>query len=100
MTDTATTILQQLGGNRFLAMTGARQLLNTGDGLQFSLPRGAVNKANKVRITLTQRDDYRVEFLRYSPRTLECTTLSQDDGVYAENLRQVFTSRTGLDCTL
>ncbi len=32
MTTTAQTILAQLGGNRFLAMTGAKYLCNLGDG--------------------------------------------------------------------
>ena len=51
-TTIAQTILAQLGGNRFLAMTGARLLCDLGDGLAFNLPRGAKNKANKVCIRL------------------------------------------------
>ena len=39
----AQTILTQLGGNRFLAMTGAKDLVNTGKGLQFAIGRGASN---------------------------------------------------------
>ena len=52
MTTTAQIILAQLGGNRFLAMTGAKQLVDLGDGLQFSIGRGAKNKANKVVVRL------------------------------------------------
>lgn len=96
----AQTILAQLGGNRFIAMTGAKNLLNTGDGLQFSLPRGATNRANKVRITLTLADLYEVTFYRYNARTLECPVVDSEDGVDAEGLREFFTARTGLRCSL
>ena len=35
----AQTILQQLGGNAFVAMTGSRNLLDCGSSLRFNLPR-------------------------------------------------------------
>lgn len=69
-TTIAQTILAQLGGNRFLAMTGARLLCDLGDGLAFNLPRGAKNKANKVCIRLAG-DLYRVTF--YSIRGTNVT---------------------------
>ncbi|RVH56252.1 hypothetical protein CN213_16015 [Sinorhizobium meliloti] len=97
----AQTILAQLGGNRFLAMTGVKNLLSTGEGLQFDLPRGlARNKATKVRVTLTVHDTYSVEFFQWNARRLEMKPLGAVADVYAEDLRRVFTSETGLDCTL
>lgn len=97
----AQTILDQFGGNKFLAMTGARNLLNTGDGLQFDLPRGfAQNKATKVRVTLEPSDTYKVEFLKFNRRALSCDTVGTVSDVYAEDLARVFTSSTGLDCHL
>lgn len=50
-TTIAQTILTQLGGNRFLAMTGAKQLVDLGNGLQFAIGRGAKNKANNTEQT-------------------------------------------------
>jgi hypothetical protein len=97
---TANTILAQLGGGKFLAMTGARDLLSFDTGLIFALPRGAKNKANKVRVTLDASDTYTVEFFRFSGRTLELTPVGAVAGVYADNLRPVFTEATGLHCTL
>ena len=38
---TAATILEQLGGNKFRAMTGAKNFLDGGSYLSFHLPRGA-----------------------------------------------------------
>lgn len=101
MTDTARTILAQLGGSRFLAMTGAKSLLNGGNYLQFDLPRGfATNGATKVRIALDASDTYTVEFFKWSARRFECIAVGKTEGVYAEDLRIIFTRETGLDCTL
>jgi hypothetical protein len=91
------TILVQLGSNRFLAMTGAKQLVDLGDGLQFGLPRGARNKANKVRITLVA-DEYTVEF--WYIRGANMRKISEFERVGAEALRGLFTSETGLDINL
>lgn len=97
----ANTILAQLGGNRFLAMTGAKNLLDGGNHLQFDLPRGfSTNKATKCRVTLTDCDTYRVAFYKWNARKLEAVLVGEDDGVYAEDLRRIFTDRTGLDCTM
>lgn len=97
--EVANTILAQLGGNRFLAMTGARNLVGGANALSFDLPHGfAKNKANKVRVTLTPVDEYRVEFFKLY--RLDLTTVGEVDGVQAEDLRQVFTTATGLDCLL
>lgn len=92
-------ILEQLGGNRFLAMTGAKNLVRSGDTtLQFSLPRGTANKANKVRIELDANDLYTVSF--FNIRGVNVKVIETVEGVFAEDLRRVFTDRTGFYCTL
>lgn len=97
----AQTILTQLGGSRFIAMTGAKNLLNGGDYLQFDLPRGfATNKANKCRVTLNASDTYTLTFYKWNARKLELTVISEAPDLYADNLRSAFTNATGLDCTL
>lgn len=93
------TILEQLGGRRFIAMTGARDLIGGPDYLMFRLPRGlALNGINKVKITLDWTDTYVVEALRLGP--VACETIEHVDSVYAEDLQQVFTRLTGLDTHL
>jgi len=106
----ATTILEQLGGSKFLVMTGAKDLLHGDDHLQFRLPRGAAvrNKATNVRIELLAGDyGYKLTFYKAS-RKLDKTlgfkipsieTISETE-VIPENLREVFKRETGLDCTL
>lgn len=99
--DVAKTILHQLGGNRFLAMTGAKQLVGGPDFLQMTLPRGlAANKATRCTVKLNAFDTYDVHFGKWNGRALELVEISTCAGVYAEDLRRIFTAETGLDCTL
>lgn len=95
MTTIAQTILSQLGGNRFCAMTGAKNLLNGGDYLQFDVP-GARQRGNKCRIVLTADDLYNMEFYKFSARTLECVKVHEQTGIYADQLQRAFTAATGL----
>ncbi len=93
----ATTILEQLGANRFIAMTGARNFVAGERSLQFAIGRNA-SKANKVRITLDVSDTYTVSFYRLAK--LDCETLSERAGVTADALRTVFENYTGLRTSL
>lgn len=95
---TAQTILAQLGGNRFAAMTGAKQFVGGANFLQFAIGRGAVNKANKVKVSLTADDLYRVEF--FNIRGVNVKEIARVDGVYADQLQRVFTAETGFDTRL
>lgn len=97
MTDmtVANTILAQLGGRRFIAMTGAKDLTGGSDSLFFSVGRNA-KRINRVKVTLTAADDYTVEFGRYSPKNFTYTPVETVEGVYCENLTDVFTQGTGL----
>ncbi|PSV31576.1 hypothetical protein C9J44_19790 [Photobacterium sp. GB-27] len=59
----AKTILSQLGGNRFITMTGAKHFVGlTEPGLQFDLPTdtGAINKVTRLRVILDSSDTYTV----------------------------------------
>ena len=96
----AQTILSQLGGRKFIAMTGAKSFVGGSDMLMFALPaRFAKDGINKVRITLTPADEYKVEFMKIIG-TKPVKTIAEVDGVYADNLQRIFTSHTGLDTRL
>lgn len=95
----AQTILEQLGGRRFVVMTGANYLTGDANSLRFRLSsRLTSNKANLVKITLEASDLYTIEYFRC--RGLEVTSVGRDDGVYAEQLRSFFTKATGLETSL
>src|SRR5262245_9743166 len=93
----ANTILTQLGGKRFLAMTGAKQLIGSATSLSFTLPGtpGFVQRGiNVCRITLTPMDTYTVEYLRV--RGSAVTTVQTCEDIYADALQDCFTRETGL----
>lgn len=95
----ANTILAQLGGNRFTVMTGARSYVGSADTLSFKLPNRFANDGiNGVRITLDASDTYTVDF--YKIRGIKMTTVKSVSGVYADQLRALFTRVTGLDTSL
>lgn len=95
----AQTILEQLGGNRFIAMTGARNFVGSDDSLSFGIPGTmTTNKANRVHVTLTAADLYDVTFVRL--HGLKMAIVGEVSGVYADQLRAVFESATGLRTAL
>lgn len=96
-TAVAQTILAQLGGKRFMAMTGARQMVGSADSVSFTLPGtpGSVKEGiNVVRITLTPMDTYTVQFLRV--RHGACHIMATLEDLYADQLQDAFTRETGL----
>jgi len=97
----ADTIFAQLGGARFVAMTGARALVAHPDALTFKLPRTAEfvkGGINYVVIRLNALDTYDLDFARL--RGVEVTVIERATNVYADQLRAVFTRATGLDTHL
>lgn len=101
MANIASTILEQLGGRRFIAMTGAKNFVAVAPGntLVFRLPaKFAKNKANYVRITLTPDDLYTVEFSYL--RAMNLRDISRHEGIYCDQLRELFTTETGLYTSL
>lgn len=97
------TILQQLGGNRFVAMTGATSF-SAGDfgdnkpGLSFKLPGG-----KGVIITLSN-DLYDLKVIRSGyfrkDRWTDTKILGSAQHVDVESLRPTFTRLTGLHTSL
>lgn len=95
----AKTILAQLGNNRFVAMTGAKNFIDYGNGLGFKLPANSTkNRISHVKIILNGMDTYDIEFLKI--RKFEVITVAAASDVYAENLHDVFEEHTGLYTTL
>lgn len=96
--EVANTILSQLGGNRFCAMTGASNLVAGDSFLQFKIPaRMAKEGINRVKITLDPSDTYTVEFYKIgrAPK-FQVNKVCQYSDVYNHGLADLFTSVTGL----
>lgn len=94
MSQVAQTILQQLGGNKFLAMTGAHNLGAGENYLQMKL-RKSNSKAQYLIITLMPNDTYKMEFVKLN-RQLDRTIVKQYDDVYFDMLQKLFTEETGM----
>lgn len=105
MSQVAQIILSQLGGNRFVAMTGAKSFAsgrfpNGNEGLSFKLPRNH-SKAKACIITLNGLDLYDMEFLgqRNAP-SYEVFPVNNYANLGAEQLAEIFTNETGLYTSL
>lgn len=101
-------MLLQLGGKRFLAMTGSHNLMaaartqhNPNAWLRMDLVPNQ-GKVNRMKISLMPDDTYTVEF--YHMRLVGIDPIITNEQVhkwvYAEDLQELFTSVTGLDTSL
>lgn len=93
----AQTILQQLNGNKFIAMTGAKNLSYGEKCLSFKIGRNAGNY-NHIKIVLNCLDLYDMHFIK-----IRKYKIIKDDvvkNVYNDMLQNVFTEQTGLYTSL
>ena len=86
-------LIKQLGGGRFIAMTGAKDFFIGPKGVVFKIGRNSKG-VNYVRINLNSMDTYDIEFLQV--RKFKEKVKSKANGVYAEDLRNAFEQHTGL----
>ena len=96
----AKTILQQIGGKRFTAMTGSRDFIDMGNGLRMSLTRNKTS-ANRLDIIYDAGADlYNMRFYRrtFSKKTFDCKEkdIAVHEGIYFDMLEEMFTMVTGL----
>lgn len=94
--EVAVTILQQLGGNRFISMTGAKNFTHKDNSLMFHLPRKAKNDINFIKITLNGLDLYDVEYYHLNKKTFDKTLKSEEKNIHFDELQTNFTDNTGL----
>ena len=99
------TIFSQMGGYRFMRMTGAHSYVRARDErgdcyLQFKLPRNmSKDGINLVRITLTPLDVYKLTFSRVShdhEKGLHAVPVCEHDLIYADALEDILGEVTGL----
>lgn len=91
----ANTILNQIGGRRFIMMTGAKDFVAGECGITFRIPaRSARNGINKVRIVLMPDDTYEMQFIKYA--NMLDKRIATTTGVYCDMLEDIFEANTGL----
>lgn len=90
----AKTILSQFGGNKFIAMTGAKSFVGSENSLTFKIGRNS-SKCNYVKVIYNYgKDLYEVEFLYVS--TKGSKVLKKFEEVSAEDLQERFSEVTGM----
>tara|TARA_R100000805_G_C3624027_1_gene130639 strand:+ start:462 stop:2915 length:2454 start_codon:yes stop_codon:yes gene_type:complete len=92
-------LLQQLGGNRFIAMTGAKNLAvdKAKNTLHMKIGRNSKGVSH-LRIKLTGADLYDMEFLQV--RAGNVKVKAKETGLYADQLQKMFTKHTGMYTSL
>lgn len=121
--EVAKIILQQLGGNRFAVMTGAKDFVAINNGLQFRIGRNG-SRANLVKVILMDDDTYTMQFwkignsnpyaalIKYIEKGMspeeaqkkaeqarlnaEPKLLKEYEGLFFDQLQEIFTSYTKL----
>jgi hypothetical protein len=90
----AKTLLRQLGGNKFIMMTGAKQMSIGKNGLTMKIGRNS-KSITHVAIDLDRgKDLYIMKFIRVRKGIPK--VVKQYDGIYADNLNNIFEKETGL----
>lgn len=90
----AKTILNQLGGNKFLVMTGVQNLVADTNSLTMKL-RSNTSKCKWLRITLNSSDLYDMEFINS-----KIVTAHKYEDVYSDMLARIFEKVTGYRTSL
>ena len=93
----ASELLKQLGGNKFISMTGAKNLSFSGLGLTMQIGKNSKGVTH-VRFQLSSKDLYDITF--YSIRGSNVKTKSKEKGVYVDQLGKIFKKNTGLNVRL
>ena len=93
----AAIILKQIGGNKFIAMTGAKDFAFSDKYMSFKIGRNSKG-INFVRIGHNSKDLYDMQFGFVSVKGIKVK--KKVDDVYADMLGTIFTKYTGMNVRL
>lgn len=95
----ANEIIRQMGGNKLVAMTGAKNFGAIENGVQFKIGKNS-KRVNTVKITLNAMDTYDVEYSWFAKKrgTFEYvnTVKASENGIYNDMLKESFERNTGM----
>ena len=94
----AKTILEQLGGNKFRMMTGAKNFGARDNSLSMRIGRNSSN-SNYLKITLNEMDTYDMKFCKLT-RKFEEKSVTEYNNIYNDMLTDQFTAHTGMYTSL
>ena len=95
----ANEIIRQMGGNKLVAMTGAKNFVAIDNGVTFKIGKNS-KSVNFVKITLNAMDTYDVEYSRVAKKRGSYeyvnTVKASEDGIYNDQLNESFERNTGM----
>ena len=92
-------LLNQLGGMKFITMTGAKNFATDKSKKEMHMKIGRNSKGiSHIRIRLTSMDLYDMEFLQV--RAGKIKIKSKEKGVYGDQLGKMFKKNTGMNVRL
>jgi len=90
-------LLNQLGGNKFIAMTGAKDFGISKEGLSFKIGKNSKGVSH-VKIRLSSLDLYDMKFINIRAGNIKIK--AEIKGVYCDQLETFFKKYTGMDTRL
>ena len=94
----ANEIYRQLGGNKFAAMTGAKNFIDIDNGIRMKIGRNKTNH-NWMEVTLNSLDTYDVAFAKLT-KLGERKSLKEYKNIYNDSLVELFERHTGMYTSL
>lgn len=94
------TIVEQMGGKKFMMMTGCKKLLIDGErpAVTFEIGSGAKKRIKYVKVELMGDDTYTMTLSKIFK--FEHKILATHEGVYFDMLQDIFTQETGMYTSL
>ena len=90
----ANEIFRQLGGQKFVTMTGANSFIDLENGIRMKIGRNKTN-ANLFEVVLNSMDTYDVTFAKLT-RLGEWKSVREYKNVYNDSLVELFERHTGM----
>ena len=92
------TILEQLGGKRFILRTGSSHFITETNSLTMNLAKNK-SGASILSITLNANDTYTMRFFK-NPAQEHGNEIEIYQDVYCDQLQEIFEAVTGIDLSL
>lgn len=94
----ANEIMKQIGGKKFMAMTGAKNIVAIEKGVQFKFQGSnvATNCVIKLGETFLTNDLYIMEFWKINASKGTCVKVAEFEGLYSDQIENTFGEVTRL----
>lgn len=97
----AETIIQQMGGyGKLKAMINAKDFLYSDKEKSLQFKFSGSKKVNCIKITLNNLDLYDIKLYKINLKKFTCDVKEKIENIYADQLKDIFETKTGLYLSL